>query len=113
MRLLRRAGRRENCRRGYNEAPRKYRGFVAWMPNLGLPCPARGQTRPPDLPILVQGKTSLRRNGKAYEQPWRKTRVITMINYIFYHAACPMPAAAVDFSPPDHRRQIRLLGEKE
>jgi len=58
--------RRENCRRNHSEAPRKHRGFVAWMANLGLPCPARGQRRPPDLPILVQVKTSLRRKGKAY-----------------------------------------------
>src|ERR1700730_3830475 len=45
------------------ERLRKYRGFVAYMPNLGLPCPARGQTRARDLPILVLGKTSLRRKG--------------------------------------------------
>jgi hypothetical protein len=59
-------GRIENCRRGRSEAPRKYRGFDAWMPNPGLPCPARGQTRPRDLPIVVHEKTSLRRKGTAY-----------------------------------------------
>jgi hypothetical protein len=26
---------------GRSEAPRKYRGFVGWMPNLGLPFPAQ------------------------------------------------------------------------
>ena len=66
MHLLNVAGWSENCRRGRGEAPRKYRSFVACMPNLGLPRPARGQTRPRDLPVLVHGKTSLRRKGKAY-----------------------------------------------
>ena len=46
-----------------------------------------------------------------YHEQLGENRV--MFNYILYHAVCPMPAVAADFSPPDHRVQTRLLGGKK
>jgi hypothetical protein len=37
--VIRRVGRSEDYRRGRSEAPRKYRGSVAYVPNPGFPAP--------------------------------------------------------------------------